>query len=148
VKYAQERNNPMSDEIQKDNSTRRSFLKNVAIGTAGLAAVSSLSCGTNQTEGGSMSESNQMSRSKEPGTISSMRGYIKPGDLGFTLMHEHIAVLTPGIKENWPDYFNEEEFLKIAEIKLKELHSRGIQSVADHEKTYLFGLLPVSCILP
>lgn len=120
----------MSSEIQKDNPTRRNFLKNVAIGTTGLAAVSALSCGTNQTGEGT-NVSNQKDYSREPGTISSMRGYIKPIDLGSTLMHEHIAVLTPGIRENWPHYFNEEEFLKIADNKLNELHSRGIQSIVE-----------------
>lgn len=120
----------MSNEIKEDSSTRRRFMKNVAIGTAGLAAVSSLSCSTNQT-GDVIDENNQIDRSREPGTISSMRGYIKPSDLGSTLMHEHIAVLTPGIRENWPHYFNEEEFLKIADYKLNELHSRGIQSIVE-----------------
>ena len=120
----------MSDEIQRDNSTRRTFLKNVAIGTAGFAAVSSLSCGTNQT-GDETNGSNQVSHSQEPGTISSVGGYIKPSDLGSTLMHEHIAILTPGIKENWPHYFNEEEFLEIADKKLNELHSKGIQSIVE-----------------
>jgi len=120
----------MDNEIQKDNPTRRNFLKNVAVGTAGLAAVSSLSCGTNQT-GEGMNEGNRTTRTREPGTISSMRGYIKPSNLGSTLMHEHIAVLTPGIRENWPHYFNEEEFLKIADKKLNELHSRGIQSIVE-----------------
>jgi len=105
-------------------------MKNVAIGTAGLAAVSSLSCSTNQT-GEVISENNQIDRSREPGTISCMRGYIKPSDLGSTLMHEHVAVLTPGIRENWPHYFNEEEFLKIADNKLNELYSRGIQSIVE-----------------
>ena len=104
----------MSNEIQKDNSTRRSFLKNVAIGTAGFSTVSLLSCRANQT-GGAINENNQIGPSREPGTIRSMRGYIKPSDLGATLMHEHIAVLTPGIRENWPHYFNEDEFLKILE---------------------------------
>jgi phosphotriesterase-related protein len=120
----------MSDEIQRDNSTRRTFLKNVAIGTAGFAAVSSLSCGTNQT-GDETNGSNQVSHSQEPGTISSVGGYIKPSDLGSTLMHEHIAILTPGIKENWPHYFNEEEFLEIADKKLNELHSKGIESIVE-----------------
>jgi len=119
----------MCDEIQED-PTRRNFLKNVAVGTAGFAAAGALSCGSNRT-GERMNESNQTSRSRKPGTISSMRGDIKPGDLGSTLMHEHIAVLTPGIRENWPQYFNEEEFLKIADNKLKALHSRGIQSLVE-----------------
>ena len=120
----------MDNEKQKGDSTRRSFLKDVAIGTAGLAAVSSLSCRTNQT-GEVIDEVNQISPNREPGTLCSMRGYIKPMDLGATLMHEHIAVLTPGIKENWPQYFNEQEFLKIADNKLNELHSRGIQSIVE-----------------
>ena len=120
----------MSNEIQKSSPTRRFFLKNVAIGTAGFAAISSLSCRRSQT-GEVMNESNQTSHTREPGTISSMRGYIKPSDLGSTLMHEHIAILTPGIKENWPHYFNEEEFLKIADKKLNELHSKGIQSIVE-----------------
>lgn len=125
-----ERTNPMGSDIQKVNPTRRNFVKNVGIGAAGLAAANALSCGTNQT-GEGMNEGNYTSRSREPGTISSIRGYIKPSDLGFTLMHEHIAILTPGIKENWPHYFNEESFLKIAFTKLTELHSRGIQSIVD-----------------
>ena len=35
-------------------------------------------------------------------TINTVSGPIDTADLGFTLMHEHIIVESPGVKENFP----------------------------------------------
>jgi len=63
--------------------------------------------------------------------VSSVRGLIQSSDLGPTLMHEHIVWLTPGIRENWPDYFDEDACIAIAERKLNELATRGIRTIVD-----------------
>ncbi len=35
-------------------------------------------------------------------TVNSVSGPLDTADLGFTLMHEHIIVQTPGVRENFP----------------------------------------------
>ena len=102
--------------------TRRSFVKNLLAGTASVAVLVS-------TEG--PRESWASSRRAEQGGISSLRGYVKPSELGITLMHEHIVWLTPGIRENWPEYFNEKACLEIAKKKLGEVASRGVRTIVD-----------------
>ena len=120
-----EESKPMSDKIMTMN--RRNFLKDMA---AGVAAAGSLSCATNQTSDEAVTNQSG-SAVQELGAISSVRGFIQPNDLGVTLMHEHIVWLTPGIRENWPDYFDEKACLETSDRKLNELPSRGINSIVD-----------------
>ena len=40
-------------------------------------------------------------------TIETLRGALDTAELGRTLIHEHIAIRTPGIAENWPDLWDE-----------------------------------------
>ena len=63
--------------------------------------------------------------------VSSIRGLIRSDEIGTTLMHEHIVWLTPGIRESWPDTFDEDACIKISGQKLNELASRGIRTIVD-----------------
>jgi phosphotriesterase-related protein len=63
--------------------------------------------------------------------INTLRGPLDTGDLGRTLMHEHVAIRTPGIGENWPELWDEDYWTGVAEQKLNSLSSRGIGTIVD-----------------
>lgn len=65
-------------------------------------------------------------------TIQTMRGPIDSAQLGVTLMHEHIFVLSTEIMLNYPeDWGDEQQRIDDAIARLNELHSRGVNSVVD-----------------
>ena len=64
-------------------------------------------------------------------TVSTIRGPIETDRLGPTLMHEHVIWLTPGIRESWPEKFDEQTCIANAARKLNELFERGIRSLVD-----------------
>jgi len=58
--------------------------------------------------------------------ISSVRGSIDTEQLGTTLMHEHVFVLSPEIMQNFPESWGDEEGrVAQAVARLGELKSRG-----------------------
>jgi len=65
-------------------------------------------------------------------TVNTARGPIDATNLGVTLMHEHIFVLSTEIMQNYPDTWGDEE-KRVAEAvaRLNELSSHGIKSVVD-----------------
>ncbi|HEU4758829.1 MAG TPA: phosphotriesterase-related protein [Dehalococcoidia bacterium] len=63
-------------------------------------------------------------------TVSSVAGPLDTADLGFTLMHEHIMVQSPGVKENFPIMDRRAE-IESAVQKLKDVMARGVQTLVD-----------------
>lgn len=63
-------------------------------------------------------------------TVNTVSGPKDTADLGFTLMHEHIMVQSPGVKDNFP-VFEREEQLESAAGKLKEVMARGVKTLVD-----------------
>src|SRR5438093_19138 len=63
-------------------------------------------------------------------TVYAVAGPIDTADLGFTLMHEHIIVESPGVKENFPIVDREAEIDKAA-AKLKDVMERGVDTLVD-----------------
>jgi phosphotriesterase-related protein len=64
--------------------------------------------------------------------INTVRGAIDSEQLGVTLMHEHIFVLSPEIMQNFPESWGDEE-KRVADAiaRLNELKSRGVDSIVD-----------------
>ncbi len=61
-----------------------------------------------------------------------VRGPIDSAQLGVTLMHEHIFVLSTEIMLNYPEAWGDEERrIQEAIARLNELNSRGIKTVVD-----------------
>src|SRR3954463_12067785 len=59
-------------------------------------------------------------------------GSIDTADLGVTLMHEHVFVLSPEITDNYPDVWGDEAKREADAIaRLNELKSRGVDSIVD-----------------
>ncbi|HKG20667.1 MAG TPA: phosphotriesterase-related protein [Blastocatellia bacterium] len=64
--------------------------------------------------------------------INSVKGPIDAAQLGTTLMHEHVFVLSPEIMQNFPESWgDEEERVAQAAARLRELKSRGVDSIVD-----------------
>jgi phosphotriesterase-related protein len=64
--------------------------------------------------------------------VQTARGPIDSAELGVTLMHEHIFVLSTEIMQNYPEEWGEEEKrITDAVNRMNELHSRGVHSVVD-----------------
>jgi phosphotriesterase-related protein len=67
-------------------------------------------------------------------TINTAAGPLETKDLGRTLMHEHIFVLSPEIQQNWPDYdegWDEEREMANAVAKLADVKAEGIDTIVD-----------------
>ena len=63
-------------------------------------------------------------------TVNSVSGPIDTADLGFTLMHEHILVQSPGVRENFP-VWNRAAELEKAVGKIREAMDRGVRTLVD-----------------
>jgi phosphotriesterase-related protein len=65
-------------------------------------------------------------------TVETVRGPVDTGDLGTTLMHEHVFVLTPDIMQNYGDeYWDEEVRVADAIEKLRRLRDLGVTTIVD-----------------
>jgi phosphotriesterase-related protein len=74
--------------------------------------------------------------------INTVRGSIDTSQLGTTLMHEHIFVLSTEIQQNYPTWGDEEKRIRDAINRLNELKSRGIDSIVDLTVTGLGRYIP------
>ncbi|MEU4317620.1 phosphotriesterase-related protein [Nocardia fluminea] len=68
-----------------------------------------------------------MSTSKLPTVL----GEISTDNLGTTLMHEHIFVLSPDSRINWVRDWNEHEQILNAVTRLEQLHATGVHTIVD-----------------
>jgi len=65
-------------------------------------------------------------------TVETVRGPVDTGDLGTTLMHEHVFVLSPDIMQNYGDeYWDEEVRVADAIEKLRRLRELGVTTIVD-----------------
>jgi phosphotriesterase-related protein len=63
-------------------------------------------------------------------SVNTISGPIDTSELGFTLMHEHILVQSPGVKENFP-VMNREQEIENAAQRLREVMERGVRTLVD-----------------
>ena len=75
--------------------------------------------------------------------VATARGPVAVGDLGRTLMHEHIFVLTPDVQQNYPEEWgNEDARIDDAVAKLTALVAAGISTIVDPTVVGLGRYLP------
>ncbi len=75
--------------------------------------------------------------------INTVRGSIDTTQLGVTLMHEHIFVLSTEIMQNYPaGWGDEEKRIRDAIRRLNELKSRGVDTIVDLTVTGLGRYIP------
>ena len=63
--------------------------------------------------------------------VETVRGPVATADLGTTLMHEHVFVLTPDSQANWSDEWDEETKVAQAIDKLTQLAEVGVRTIVD-----------------
>ena len=64
--------------------------------------------------------------------LNTARGEIATTDLGVTLMHEHVFVLSPEIHANYPEVWGDENKRQAdAVTRLNELKARGVDTIVD-----------------
>jgi phosphotriesterase-related protein len=64
--------------------------------------------------------------------LNTARGTIDTTDLGVTLMHEHVFILSPEINANYPHVWGDEAKRQAdAVARLTELKTRGVDSIVD-----------------
>lgn len=64
--------------------------------------------------------------------VETVRGPIDVTDLGTTLMHEHVFVLTPDVMQNYGDqWWDEQERVSDAIDKLRALKQAGVDTIVD-----------------
>jgi len=63
--------------------------------------------------------------------IATVRGPLDTAELGETLMHEHVFVLTPEVQQNYPAEWDEEERVADAVAKLRALREVGVSTIVD-----------------
>lgn len=64
-------------------------------------------------------------------TVNTVRGPIDSAQLGFTLMHEHLVLQSPGVKENWPDAFPRERAIARTIEHLRAAKAAGVDTIVD-----------------
>ncbi len=65
-------------------------------------------------------------------TVETARGPIDTADLGRTLMHEHVFVLTPDVQQNYPqEWGSEDDRVADAVTKLRSLAGTGVRTIVD-----------------
>ncbi len=74
--------------------------------------------------------------------LATVRGPINTADLGTTLMHEHVFVLSEEIRQNFPTYWDEERRVADAAAKLRDLTTRGVATIVDPTVIGLGRYLP------
>jgi phosphotriesterase-related protein len=64
-------------------------------------------------------------------TINSVTGPIDTSTLGFTLMHEHVFVLTESVMQNFPHLWDREARMKQAVADLSAAKAHGVSTMVD-----------------
>lgn len=63
--------------------------------------------------------------------VQTVTGPVDTADLGFTLMHEHIYVLSEGVTANFPHLWDRDARIEQAVAALAELKARGVSTIVD-----------------
>ncbi|MCW2590822.1 MAG: phosphotriesterase [Mycobacterium sp.] len=65
-------------------------------------------------------------------TVNTAKGAVETADLGVTLMHEHVFIMTTEIMENYPESWGDGTRREADAIeRLNELKSRGVDTIVD-----------------
>ncbi len=74
--------------------------------------------------------------------VATVRGPVDSTELGSTLMHEHIFVLTPEIQQNYPGEWDEETMVAEAVRRLTAVKEAGVSTIVDPTVVGLGRYLP------
>jgi phosphotriesterase-related protein len=115
--------------------SRRCLLRAGAAAGLGAASLALSSCAGGEEEGALATiaaTSEQPRPTPPPGAyVETATGPVSTSDMGFTLMHEHIFVLSEGVAANFPSVWDEEAKKKEAVEVLRRLKDRGVSTLLD-----------------
>ena len=63
--------------------------------------------------------------------VPTLNGELAAEDLGFTLPHEHLFLLSPGLLSNWPHLFDREAAIVRAVHMLEAAYAVGVRTILD-----------------
>jgi phosphotriesterase-related protein len=63
--------------------------------------------------------------------VNTVAGPLDTSELGFTLMHEHVLVKSPGVAENIPSVWDRQAEVQRAAAKLRDAAARGVKTIVD-----------------
>jgi phosphotriesterase-related protein len=63
--------------------------------------------------------------------VNGVLGPIDTADLGFTLMHEHVMVATPAMRQAFPDWIDRDAVVTNATTELRSAMERGVRTMVD-----------------
>ena len=64
--------------------------------------------------------------------VETARGAVDSAELGVTLMHEHVFVLTPDVQQNYPaEWGSEDDRVADAVQKLRKAYDAGVRTIVD-----------------
>ncbi len=64
--------------------------------------------------------------------VQTVQGPVEAADLGRTLVHEHVFVLTPDVQQNHPEHWGDEQArIQDAVTRLKALAAAGVRTILD-----------------
>lgn len=63
--------------------------------------------------------------------VETVLGPIPAQQLGFTLLHEHVVMRSPGVAENYPSTFPRAEIVTRAVDELQRLRAKGVRTLVD-----------------
>src|SRR5262249_19176030 len=63
--------------------------------------------------------------------VSTVRGPVASDQLGFVLMHEHIVLQSPGVRDNWPETLDTQAAVQRSVQKLNEAKAVGVDTIVD-----------------
>lgn len=64
--------------------------------------------------------------------VQTVTGPVDPSELGLTLMHEHVLVLSVGLREAYPQTFDRAAVVRSCIEQLRALHELGVRTLVDH----------------
>ncbi len=69
---------------------------------------------------------------------------VSAGELGFTLAHEHLIILSPGMRENWPTLYDEAAIAGQIRAKLEAARAAGVRTIIDATTVDLGRSIPLA----
>jgi len=115
--------------------SRRDLLRGSAAVGLGAASLALLSCagGEEESSVATVAPTGEPPRpTPPPGPyVETAAGPVSTSDLGFTLMHEHIFVLSEGVAASFPSVWDAEAKKKEAVDLLRRLKDRGVSTMLD-----------------
>ena len=70
-------------------------------------------------------------------TVETVQGNVDAGELGITLIHEHLRFSDEGVRENWPGRYDEQAELGAALEATNAAAGHGVKTIVD--PTAMFG---------